>query len=220
MADIPPLDTLDMSGINDFFADFTALIKVAKGIDRYYQLGKPNLDVFVPKYKKTLTLFNKKYTDLSLLLKRSSSSLHLQVALLGEESLQALFANSASRIKGLSAIGLKRFDETPIAEQDKVEKALTRMSKRIYVSYADPESGSSRFMIERHGKGFLLICNHKDLLIRNSPEFRLCAYYALRHPYAKNMDVLSHASSFGFTEYIGLNPHDLNDEFEPSSRSY
>ena len=220
MADIPPLGTADMSGMDDFYADFTTILKAARGIDRYYQLGKPNVDVFIPKFKKTLTLFNKKYKDISLVLKRTSSSLSLQITFLGEESLQTLFANSASRIKGLSAMGLKKFDEVPVAEQSKLEKLLGKMNKGVYISYSDPETGTSRIMIEKHGKSFLLICGHKNLFLKTSPEYSLCAYYALRHPYSKSIDVLSHAASFGFSESKGDDSHDLKDEFEPFSRMY
>jgi hypothetical protein len=220
MADVPALDAISLSGTGEFYADFTAILRAHKGIDRSYQLGRPNTDLFLPNFKKTLALFNKKYKDIYLVMKKNASSVELQITFLGEETLQTLFANSASRIKGLSMIGLRKFDEIPIGEHDKVEKALTKMGKRIYVSYLDPETGTSRMLFEKHGKSVQFICSRKDIFIRTSPEFRLCAYYSLRHPYNKKIDVISHASSFGFGESIGLDPHDFNDEFETFSRIY
>ncbi len=220
MSTVPSLDAADYSGLPIFTADFLAILGVAKGLDRYYGLGKPNLDIFLPKFRKTLSLFNKKYKDISLALKKKNGSLHLNIAFLGEESLQSLFANSLSRIKGLSAIGLKKFDEVPLSEQDKVEKTLSKMGKEAYVTYSDPESGTARLAIERHGNQYVLICSPKELLIKSSPEFRLSAYYALRHPLQKKIDVLSHASGFGFSDSIGLEPTELSDKFEPFWRSY
>ncbi len=218
MVDIPALDGADYGGMQDFHVDFTTLLRAGIGLDRAYGLGRQNTDISIPKFRKTLTLFNRKYRDLSLLLKRKPSSLDVQIAFLGEESMQTLFASSVSRIKGLSAIGLKGFDEVQISEQDKMEKTLSRMGKRAYITYTDTELGSSRLMIERHGKHFLLVCERKNILLRNSPEFRLCAYYALRHPYNGKVDVMSHAAGFGFSESITAEHRDILDEIEPFSR--
>ncbi len=221
MADIPSLDQADLSGMKEFYTDFTTLIRAGVGIDHAYGKGQLNADISVPKFRKVLALFNKKYKDICLTLKRNPSSMELQISFLGEQSLQTLFANSASHIKGLSALGLKGFDEVPITEQGKLEKTLSNMGKRVYVSYTDAESNStSKFMIERHGRHFLLVCDRKHIFLRNLPEFILCAYYALRHPYNRKIDVNGPASAFGISESITLEHRDLLDEFEHVSRIY
>lgn len=221
MADILPLDQADLSGSDDFYRDFTTLTRAVAGIDRAYQLGRANADTFIPKFRKVLSLFNKKYKDISLALRRTPSSAELRISLIGEQSLQSLFANSASRIRGLSAVGLKKFNEVPVNEQDRLEKTLSRMGKKAYVSYIDPDTAAaSNIMIEKHGKHFLVVCDHRDFLRKNSPEFRLCAYYALRRPYNRKTDILGPASSFGFGESIVSEHRPILDELDPFSRVY
>ena len=220
MADVPTLDAADYSEVEIFYADFSAVLKAGHELDRHYQLGKLSVDSALPKFKKAISAFNKKYKDITLSLKKKSSELELQITFKNEPDLQTFFARSASRIKGISALGLRAFDELAVSETDKVEQLLQRMKSKIFMSYADPETGTSAFMAQKKGKVILLVCNWKDLLIRTTPEFKVCSYYALRHPFQRKINVLSHAGALGFTNSVGFENTEMENSFEPYSRSH
>jgi hypothetical protein len=220
MADTPPLDAADYSGLEAFYTDFSTILKGCHELDRYYQLGKQEADHALPKMRKALAAFNKKYKDLSLTIRRKPSSLELLIMLKDESDMQTFFARSASRIKGISSLGLQSFDEVSVSETEKVEKLIQRMKTRLFMSYADPEVGTTSFMAQKKGKVILLTCNWKDLLIRTTPEFKLCSYYALRHPFQRKINVLNYAAVLGFTHSVGLENVDLQDSFEPYSRAH
>src|SRR3989338_2526389 len=138
MADVPTLDAIDYSGQEVFYADFSMLLKVAHELDRHYQLGKLSVDVSFPKFKKAIAAFNRKYKDISLVLRKKPSEIELQIQFKGEPDMQSFFAHSASRIKGISGLGLRAFDEVLVSETEKVERLLGRMKGKLFVSYADP----------------------------------------------------------------------------------
>ncbi len=220
MADLPTLDTADYSGLETFYTDFSTVLKAAHELDRHYQLGKLSVDSTLPKFRKALAAFNKKYKDISLTMRKKPSSLELLIMLKDEPDMQTFFARSASRIKGILGLGLKAFDEVPVSEADKVEHLLQRMKSKLFMSYADPETGTSSFMAHKKGKVILLICNWKDLLIRTTPEFRVCSYYALRHPFQRKINVLNHAAALGFMHTAGFENSEMEESFEPYSRAH
>lgn len=220
MATVSTLDAMDSSGQEVFYLDFSTILKAAHELDRHYQLGKLSVDTALPKFKKAIIAFNKKYKDITLILKKQSSELDLQITFKNEPDVQTFFARSASRIKGISGLGLRAFDEIPVTESDKVEGLLQRMKTRLFMSYADPETGTSSFMVQKKGNAIHLVCNWKDLLIRTTPEFRVCAYYALRHPFQSKINVISHTASLGFTHSVGFENSEMESSFEPYSRSH
>ncbi len=220
MATLSSLDATDYSGLEAFYLDFSTLLKAHHELDRHYQLGKLSVDTALPKFKKAIAAFNKKYKDLSLSIRRKPSELELQIACMGDQDLQSFFALSASRIKGISGLGLRAFDEVGVSESDKVERLIQRMQSKLFISYADLETGTSSFMVRKKGKAIVLVCNWKDLLIRQSPEFKVCSYYALRQPFQKKINVLNHAAALGFTHSVGFENSDMQDSFDPFSRAH
>lgn len=204
--------------ISEFHKDFSELIRVAFGIDKDYIKSHATLDDYLPRYKSLIKLFMKKYPAISLKIHKTLEEIRLRIFIKGEKNLKDIFTKSTSRIAGLKSIGIDSFDEAQVAEPELIAKALDDIEERLYISYFDPEFGTSTILLrqEKKQKGIEIIYDIKLVSDMNMPEFKLIAYYALKGGYKKNIMFYSKATVFGFHDVITeLERREWLDRFNP-----
>lgn len=195
------------SDINHFKKDFTQIMKVGAEIDRYYGEAQHDLDALIPKFERLIEKFNKKYKGIKIKTEKIIENFKVRL-FVKEKDIKDFFANSASRISGLKSVGRTNFNQVDVGDVEKFAKFLDSLLDRIYVSYSNPESGTSTVaaFLDRHEKSVELIYSPAEVANENSAGFRICAFYALKEGFNRKIDIYSEASTFGFT--------DLLDEFE------
>jgi len=189
--------------IAHFKKDFTQLIKVGAEIDRHYGEAQHDLDTLIPKYEKLTEQFNKKYKGIKIKIKKTIE--HFKVRLfVKEKNVKDFFANSASRIAGLKSVGRSSFNQIDATDAEKFARFLDSLLDKVYISYLDPESGTSMIaaVLNRDEKMVELVYNPPELMNENSAGFKICTFYALKQGYDKKIEVYGDASTFGFTNLL------------------
>lgn len=211
------LSEFNPSDINHFKKDFTQIIKVGAEIDRYWEEHQHDLDTFIPKFEKLVDKFNKKYKGLKIKVKRSIESYKIRLFVRSRE-IKEFFGESAAKIPGLKAVGRTNFGQIEVSDTDKFARFLDSVLDKVYLSYMDPESGTSTFIavLDRKEKMIEIISNPAELINDNSAAFRICAYYAMRSGFDKKIEIYGDASTFGFSNLLDeIEKREWFDKFNP-----
>jgi hypothetical protein len=193
ISELNPID------LNEFKKDFTELMRVYSGIsNEYSKLGK-DVDKYLEEFKKIINLFNKKYKNINFKLKKTVEELQLKI-FFKENSVKDVFVNVASKLNGLKAIGTSDFDQAKTEEADKFSKELDNAKNKLFISYFDKELDT--VFLEQYKKEIELHYGD-EIKNENSPEFKLCAYYAVKEGISK-INVYEKLSVMGFVEKPAL----------------
>ncbi|MBW2980771.1 hypothetical protein KY360_05125 [Candidatus Woesearchaeota archaeon] len=215
MADI--LDILSARDLKLFKKDFREIMRVAFGMDKAYGKTMEDFNFYLPKYKKLIEAFDRKYKNLKLKLRRTEEELKLRI-FVTEKDVTTVFNNAASKIAGLKSVGATGFGIADVSAADQFSKELSRAKNKLYISYYEAESGSNTIYIEFDKKQKMVEVHYDPKAIKEckSPEFKLIAFYSVKD-FNKNIDLLDASSKFGFTDMLS---HDeLKEwlgEFEPT----
>ena len=217
MANNDILSEFSPADITHFKKDFTQLVKVGAEIDRYYGEAQHDLDTLIPKFDRLIEKFNKKYRGMKIKTKKTME--HFKVKLFVKAGdIKEFFADSASRIPGLKAVGRANFNQIDVADAVKFAQFLDSLLDKIYISYSDYESGTSTLaaVFDRSEKMVEIIYNPAELVNENSAGFRICAYYALKNSFDKKIEIYGDASAFGFSNLLDeMEKREWYDKFNP-----
>jgi len=199
MANNDILSQFSSADIREFRKDFVQMIKVGAEIDRCYGESQQNLDNIIPKFERLTEQFNKKYGGIKIKIRKAIDSFKVRL-LLKAEGIKEFFAGSASRIPGLKSVGARNFSQVQVSNGEKFANFLDSLTDRIYLSYTDAESGTSAIAVifDNKEKMVELLYEPNEVANENSAGFRLCAFYALKESYNKDIEIYGDASTFGF----------------------
>jgi len=217
MASNDILSEFSSSDINNFKKDFTQMIKVGAEIDRYYGESQHDLDTLIPKFEKLAEQFNKKYRGVKIKTKKTIE--HFKVALfIKSKDVKEFFAETASKISGLKSVGRTNFNQIDVSDVDKFARFLESLLDKIYISYIDPEMGTSTIaaVLNRNEKMIELIYNPAEIMNENSAGFKICAFYALKNGFDRKIEIYGNASTFGFSNLMDeMEKREWYDKFNP-----
>ena len=217
MANNDILSEFSPADINHFKKEFIQMIKVGAEIDRYYGEAQHDLDILIPKFEKLVEKFNKKYKGIKIKTKKLIDSYKVRI-LVREMDIKEFFAKSASRISGLKSVGRANFNQIDISDAEKFARFLDSLLDKIYISYVDPESGTSTIAAayDRNEKMIELIYNPVEIINENSAGFKICAFYALKNGFDRKIEVYGDASTFGFNNLLDeIEKREWYDKFNP-----
>ena len=217
MANNNLLSEFNSADVAMFKKDFLQLIKAGAEIDRYYGEAHHELDILIPKFEKLAEQFNKKYKGIRIKTKKTLEYFKVRVFLKGKD-IKEFFAGSASRIAGLKSVGRANFNQIDVGEVEKFARFLDSLLDKIFISYADSESGTSTIAAtySRNEKMIEIIYNPDEIMNENSAGFKVCAFYALREGYDKKIEIYGDASTFGFSNLLDeIEKREWYDRFNP-----
>lgn len=217
MANNDILSEFNPTEVNIFKKDFTQMIKVGAEIDRYYGEAQHDLDNLIPKFEKLAEQFNKKYRGIKIRVKKTIE--HFNVRVFAKvKDIKEFFAESASKIAGLKSVGRANFNQVEISDAERFAGFLDSILDKIYISYIDPESGTSTVaaILDSREKMVEIIYNPAEMMNENSASFRICAFYALKNGFDMKIDVYGSASTFGFMNLLDdIEKREWYDRFNP-----
>ena len=217
MANGDLLSELNASDIAHFKKDFVQMIKVGAEIDKYYAEAHRDLDRLIPKYEKILGQFNKKYRGIKISVKKNIDAFKVRI-FVRVRDIKEFFANSASRISGLKSVGRASFNQVDVSNVEKFAQFLDSILDKVYISYLDPESGTSTLaaILDRREKMIEIICRANELMNESSAGFKVCAFYALKGGFDRKIEVYGDASTFGFFNLLDeIEKREWYDKFNP-----
>lgn len=211
------LSEFSPADIKEFRKDFTQMIKAGAEIDRYYGEARHDLDALIPKFEKLAEQFSKKYRGIKIKTKKTIEQFKVRL-FVNAKDIKEFFADSASRIPGLKSAGRTSLSQIEVGDAEKFARFLDSLLDRIYLSYLDPESGTSTIAaaLDRSEKMVELIYNPAEIVNENSAGFKICAFYALTHGYSKKVEIYGSASTFGFANLLNeMEKREWYDKFNP-----
>ena len=217
MANNDLLSEFSPGDVSHFKKDFTQMIKVGAEIERYYEEAQHDLDVFIPKFEKLAEKFNKKYRGLKIKAKKTIESYKVRI-LTKERYIKDFFAKTASRIPGLKSVGRTGFNQIDISDAEKFARFLDSVLNKVYISYSDPESGTSTIaaFADSKEKMIELIYSPAEVVNDSSAGFKICAFYALSNGFDRKIEVYGDSSTFGFQNLLNeVEKREWYDKFNP-----
>lgn len=203
---------LNSKDLSEFRKDFTEFIRVYFGISREYSKNSRDADKYIGELNGIIGLFNKKYKNLAVRLKKTPEEFRLRI-FIKEKSVRDAFVNVASKLNGLRAIGASDFGRANIDEADKFSKELDKVKNRIFISFFEQEVGA--ISLEYYNKGMIELHYSGEAGNERSPEFKLCAYYAVKNGIGK-INIHERLSAIGFAEMPGFEKvRDFLKKFNP-----
>jgi len=203
--------------ISMFKKEFMQMIKVGTEIDRYYGEAQHDLDTLIPKFEKLAEQFNKKYKGVKIRTKKTIEHFRVGVFVRARD-VKEFFAETASKIPGLKAVGRTNFNQVEISDVEKFSAFLDSFLDKVYISYIDPENGTSTIVaaVSRNEKMIELIYTPVEMMNENSAGFKICAFYALKNGFDKKIEIYGDASTFGFTNLLNeMEKREWYDRFNP-----
>ncbi len=172
--------------------------------------------------QKTIDAMYTTYTPVFILTTGRSGSQFL-VALLNHSLNVTAYHEPQPTLEYFSYFAAQHQDQkdvlTSMIDAARMELILqASIQDKIYISYLDPESGTSAIaaVLDRNEKMIELIYNPIELINENSAGFKLCAFYALKQGYDKNIEVYGDASTFGFANLLDeIERREWHDRFNP-----
>lgn len=193
------LSEFEQKQLSQFKSDFLQLARVSYELDRCYGKSQYEISGDINEFEAIIRKFNRKYADLKLKIAKAAESLHLKVYA-HEKSASEFFANSASRISGLKAIGITGFNQAETANTERFSAMIGKIRDALFVTYSDLNSGTSTLaaVYDKKEKAVEILYQINELYNPNSADFKVCAYYALRKKVDNRVKIDVDLSVFGF----------------------
>lgn len=177
----------------EFRKDFFPLIKAGLTIDEEY--GEADLDISyedaLPRLEKYIELFNKKYHGIvaRLIRKAYTQRLHIYIK---DRSLKDIFLEIVEGFTGLTNYGPGFADKFSISNP----KFIDRITKDLYLFF---DNGTTLILRWSASQKMVEICfDLKPALEEKTNEFKLCAFYALKEGFEKDIDLQKHIEEISF----------------------
>lgn len=214
MADL--LDSFGKKDIAAFSRDLAGMIKIAAGMEKDYLESSPDLDRFMPRYKAMIKVFNKKYSGLCLKIKKTTEELRLRIFFRDEKSVKDVVMNAARRIAGIKSIGAESLGAADASSAESSQE-LEKIKGKAQLSYYDPTLGSTTVFLEydKRMKMVEILYSAEGMTDRLSPEFKLCAFYALSRGYDKKVELPGKEAGFSFNDWSEDAKKRFLDRFDP-----
>ena len=198
--DSPLLASIDKGAIKTFGKDLLQMLSAAKGMDKYYFEAKPDFHNYLEKFESLVEGFNRKYKGIKLRIAKKTEEIELKI-FLNEKNVKDCFANSASKIVGLQAIGASNFGTATVSDTASFTDEVERAKTKLYITYYNPNTGTTNVFLkyDKKEKKVELIYDMEEIRNEPSPEFQLAAYYALSRGYSKKIDLHDEAGTLGFS---------------------
>ena len=196
----PLLNSLDKKGISAFKKDLAQMLRISKGIDRYYAESSSHLDLYTNKFKSLVDSFNRKYKGIKLKIVIKTDEIELKI-FLNEKSVQDCFANSGSKIVGVQSIGKSKFGAAGVSDTEAFANELEKAKDNLYLTYYEPNFGTSNvfFKYDAKEKKVQMVYDSENIFNEPSPEFQIAAYYAVSQGYNGKIDLYSEGATLGFS---------------------
>jgi hypothetical protein len=161
--------------VNEFYMVFSILEKLDKDYD---QGDSVRTEKNVKKFRSLVKDWNKKYRDLLLVF--SADGIQCRLTISFAEDLQGV----ADVIRRMN-----RFMEMRSFSATRLNAVFAEASRK----------GENTLTLESDGSTVTMIHSKEDMLKPESPEFRICAYYAMKDGFDRSIDLLQkYKESFSF----------------------
>ncbi|MBN2423115.1 hypothetical protein JXB41_07880 [Candidatus Woesearchaeota archaeon] len=189
------LKDIPLDNISIFKKDLFLLINIVNNIDIAYGNAKIEFIHDLVHFKRFIEEWNQKYPDLIINYFDNGIQFKIRI-LINEPDLKSLFINSAGNIEGLRAINNTNIE---FKNNEYLDKLTEIMKTEMNLLCIDEENNENTLTFKHNDKNnkIELIFEKTDMLNPESPEFKICAYYALKQ-HKPEIDLQEHGTNFSF----------------------
>ena len=199
---------------SEYEKEWTEMVRIIAGIKRHSEETDPALDNQLPKVENIFSDFHKKYPLIILKLDRTIDNLFVRI-LFDEASVRKAFENVASKIKGLTGIGTKGFDESSVQDSEAYGKAVAAIQEETYLTYIS-DIGTESIVLYWNKKAGKVELNYeiKSLINKLTPQFQFVQNYAFQKK-GENISFIDKCYQLGFVDLEDDALFHWEDEFYP-----
>ena len=195
-----------------FEKEILEIARIIKGIQRNSEENRVELDKQLQKIEEIFGLFNDKYKLLSFNLNKTIDSVNVKI-FINEKSVKSVFDN-ASKIKGLTGIGINGFDEANVQEADNFSNMASGIKEKAFLTYTlDIGTETLVLQFNQNSQKVELIYELESLANPLAPQFQLLENYA-SNPDSK-IEILKKCYELGFIDKEDEAYFKWEDEFYP-----
>ncbi len=197
------LQSYSKNDVVHFNKDIVQVVRIAKEIDRFYGRCECDIDKYLPKYKKFIESFNKKYKGVEIKVRVCLDCIKTRL-LLKSESIRKIFDDAASKVIGLKAVGVARFNIVDVTDGNGFIKEVDKGKKQLHITYYDPELGIRCVFLSCDEKEKMVELHYDDkqIVLDNSPEFKIACFYALKDGFDRKIKIHEEGATFGFDDLL------------------
>jgi hypothetical protein len=190
------------------------IARITAGIERHSEENDPALDKQLEKIDGIFKDFNRKYPKLTLKIGKTVDQ-HFVRILINESVVKNVFDEVASKLKGLTGVGLASFDEATVQESEKFADLVSKIGKKACLTYT-LDSGIETIQLELNEKEnkVELIYEIKSLVNPVTPQFQLIKEYAEKQK-DDSIKFLEKCYELGFTDIEDAVLFEWEDKFYP-----
>jgi|TARA_B100001964_G_scaffold198075_1_gene223555 hypothetical protein len=211
------LSSVNGKHVNDFEKDLRQMLRVGKWMDRYYSESNSDVDVYLKKFKCLIDKFNRKYKNIKIAIVKKITGIETKL-LLNEKNVKEAFENSASKIIGVQSIGRNKFGAALVSNQEKFAGELENAKDKLYITYYNAQTGNSNvfFNYDKKEKKVALVYDLNEIENKQSAEFQIAAFYALKNGNNKKIDLHDEAATLGFSSILThVEKREWFEKFDP-----
>lgn len=189
------LDQFIRDHVEEFKHDFFLILKMANDMDVDFGRADPKFYRNKPCFEKSTRMFSKKYQTILVEPLFDDSDKFFRI-FFKETSLKKMFIEALSKIQGLRSVGSSGLDQISITDSERLKFFLEKTKKKMYIRYYT----GSIILEQCRDRGMIELIYDVDTIQQyNKPEFKLCAFYAIRGHYDHSIDLDKVAAPFCFT---------------------
>ena len=190
------------------------IARLIAGIERHSAENDPALDKQLEKIELIFKEFNKKYPKLALKTEKRIDSIVVNI-FINESSVKKVFNDTASKINGLTGMGLTSFDEANLQEADKFASLVDKIKEAVFLT-CSLDFGTETMVLEFNNKEKKVELNYEIKSLANplTPQSQLLVQYASMQS-DNSIEILNKCYELGFTDIEDEALFEWEDEFYP-----
>ncbi len=191
--------------------DIKEIMRIIAGLLRHSEEHDPSFDKQLEKANEIFDGFNQKYAKLEIHAASTIDEIDIRLFIL-EDSVKEIFDSTASKIKGLTGIGLKSFEEATIQEAEHFARIVEGIDSTLLLTYT-LDYGTETVVLEKSDDKVELLYEIKSVINPLAPQFQLIKAYGAEKD--ASIDILKKCYALGFTDVEDESLFDWEDEFYP-----
>jgi len=196
-----------------FQKEFLEITRIIAGMERHSEENDTAFDEQMKRVTEIFLNFTKKYPGLCLEFERTIDDFIIHI-FINDKSVKEVF-DIASKIKGLSGLGLRSFNEAVLNESEKFNNLIGQIQNSAFLSYSlDIGQESVVLKFNEKAKKTELLYEIKSLANPITPQYQLIEKYAAT-PGDSSIDLLSQCYQLGFIDTEDEALFEWEDKFNP-----
>ncbi len=195
------IDSFPKNQVEIFESDFLTFFDLCVHLDREYDTMMPYFESNVEVMKEYIENFQKKYVTLRVDLIKDSISIKPAVFFPKEQDLKEMLMKTIINMRWFKGAGLTYGQCIEPKDKDQFSVLVNSIKDKLYVHFSGYEEDVLILKIDQGNQMVQIIFEKQEIIDDSTPEFLICAYYALSEEFYPEIDLNRIKSKFKLSSY-------------------